>query len=724
MMSKRWLAGLLLVVLGCLLPAFSQVWMKGGHRGGTRVIFSTDRRFLISCANDNTIKVWNADLSSPRFGQLVASTRAHVAVVEAIAEKDGLLVSGGGFADNLVKLWRIQTDGKLRLVNSWSVGSYGVKSVAFVNWLVNGSPKRVIVAGSYNTVWIIDFDTGRLLSYRFPWMPGEEPRGWVVSIAVSPSNNEFAVGTDRGYIYVLRPSSLIDPVSRINLPNIIHLFRYGDNELNRQLYSVQYDTTGDFLFAGGRAERIDAWNLYTGARVFSVPFENSAGGRGWVLSIQAYRWSGTFALRQYLVASGWTSYNNAARPTVITYTWDTVSSVPPTRCGEHIFTSMQGTAFAGALGSSLYAVGTEAGRIAWWQLRGPCLDDWTLLNSPTIYEDPVKYITFSHDDAFVASGSDGPSSLFSGFHVWDINGNLVFSNSDLSADLFGLRFSPVAPYRLVEARGNVVRCFTYTGSTFALAWSVVLSNANFPLYGGIAFSPNGTRLLAAGWGPWWVLNTENGAILLSRVEAAGGEVIRCISSAWSPNSSYPFIAIGRADGKIRLYHYDGGSDTATLAAELRVGSYMNPTALAFSVEGGTLKLYVGTSTGKLQRWRMVSASNWLKESEDTIFSERITSINIRDNWMVVTSTEVPGSIKVWINGALYTTINTETGTGVWDAAFASRVYQCGADFCRNLAYARQDATAVLTTVRYIMGALKAPGGRQLEIEIENGGERK
>jgi WD40 repeat protein len=170
----------LLIGIGSVMPAHTQLWMKGGHgRPVWQTIFSGDQRFLLSAGTDNTIKVWNAQRSSPRFGHLLGSVRAHVAGVSSIAEYNGLVVSGGGASDNQVKLWRLTSNGKLNFVRSWTTpNGYGVSAVAFTNWIVNNATKRIIVAGSYGGFFLIDQDSGATLWYRFPWMPGE-PIQWV-----------------------------------------------------------------------------------------------------------------------------------------------------------------------------------------------------------------------------------------------------------------------------------------------------------------------------------------------------------------------------------------------------------------------------------------------------------------------------------------------------------------------------------------------------------------
>ena len=691
----------LLMGIGSVVPAYTQLWMKGGHGGIVwQTIFSTDQRFLLSAGGDNTIKVWNANRSSPRFGHLLGSVRAHVAGVASIAEYNGLVVSGGGPYDNQVKLWRLTSTGKLNFVRSWATPGYGVSAVAFTNWIVNNTTKRIIVAGTYGGFLLIDQQDGATLWYRFPWMPGE-PVQWVTAIAVSRDRAEFAVGTDRGKIYVIRPSGSGSPIRE---PDISHLFNYGDS-----VYAVSYDVMENFLLAGGRAGLLRGWNLSTSALVFSVPFQNSTGGGGWIWSIRSYTWSGGLALRQYFAVSGWTS----ARPTIVTYSWDTTAS-PPSSCGEFLNTSVSGiTYLRGSFAFTyppignpyLYAVGREDGAIEWWEIPAPCADSWNGLESPTIYYSyvnaPIRSVAFSHDDTFIASGADGK------VHVWDINGNLIWQNA-FSGRLWQLAFSPTE-HRLVIAYGGTAASYRWDGSTFAPQWSSWIGDAE----GGLAFSPDGARILIALNGQWRVLDASDGSTIHSQAEQVSSTSIRLLSCAWSPDNAY--LAVGRADGKVRIYN----ASSYALFREFRVGSYMNPTALAFATVSGRLKLFVGTTTGKLQQWDVASGT---KESESPLYSERITSLHVQGDWMAIASTQVPDSITIrWLNSGEIT-LSQETGVGVWTAALSSRVYSdiSGGRY-RYLAFGRHDATVVLTTVRYIPPELR---GGERELEVIAGGEKR
>ncbi|GBC93615.1 hypothetical protein HRbin15_02115 [bacterium HR15] len=684
--------------------ACAQLWMKGGHSAIVwQTVFSTDRRFLLSASGDNTIKVWNADTNSPRFGQLVASVRAHVSGVVSIAESNGLVVSAGGGSDNQIKLWRLQTNGRLNFVRSWRTPLYGVYSVAFVNWLSYGSPKRLIAAGSKGGFLLADPDSNTSLWYPFPWMPGE-PLTAVLTIAPAESRNEFSIGTEKGSVYsvyLVRPQSQREP---IHYPDVLLLFNYGS-----RVRAISYDTTNDFLLIGGDSGQLVGWRIVgTPAQVFSVPFSNASGGTGWIHTIHAYRWTSDPAFRQYFVVAGWTWNNGGGRPTLITYSWDTVSNQPPSKCGETVLTDRTGTFLKGSLASInapynpyLYAVGSEYRSIEWWQPMGACISDWTMLPSPTIYQSAVRSVAISHDDQLVASGSDQV------VHVWDIGGNLVFTRP-VSGPLRSVRFSPVER-RLIIADNTMLYCLVWTGSTFIISWTSFIS-----LRGGIAFSPTGQRLLAASLSTWYVYNALNGHIIASGTEKVNNVPIPILCCAWAPDDRY--FAVGRRDGKIRLYN----TTNYTLYRELRVGNYMNPTALAFAVINGRLKLFVGTSTGVLQQWDVVNGSlDW----SQPIHSEWISALCVQGDWMVSASTEVPTALKYWIDWMPAGAISQETGTGVRDAFLSFQTYRCGIDeICRYLAYGRQDATLVLTRIGYI--PLFLIGGRTTDQQEVDGGERE
>jgi hypothetical protein len=142
---------------------------------------------------------------------------------------------------------------------------------------------------------------------------------------------------------------------------------------------------------------------------------------------------------------------------------------------------------------------------------------------------------------------------------------------------------------------------------------------------------------------------------------------------------------------------------------------MNPTALAFATVSGRLKLFVGTSTGKLQQWDVASVT---KESELSLYSERITSLHVQGDWMSIASTQVPDSITIrWLDSGDAITLSQETGVGVWTTALSSGVYRDIRDgsLFRYLVFGRHDATVVLTTVHTAPPLnSRQGGGRQLE----------
>jgi WD40 repeat protein len=153
-----------------------------------------------------------------------------------------------------------------------------------------------------------------------------------------------------------------------------------------------------------------------------------------------------------------------------------------------------------------------------WQL-----EPLRIAHSLLWYRDvPIRSVAFSHDDTFIASGVDGK------VHVWDINGNLIWQVNP-SERLYQLAFSPTE-HRLVIAHAGDVESFGWNGSTFSIQWSVGAG----PAEGGLAFSPDGARILIAQYGQWRVLNASTGGTIHTQLEQVGSTSIRLLSCVWSP----------------------------------------------------------------------------------------------------------------------------------------------------------------------------------------------
>ncbi len=284
----------LLGVLSFLCLVWSgncQYWMKGGHGWGVwQVVFSTDRRYLLSAAGDNTIKVWDANPSSSRFGKLIASVNArHVTGVCTLAESNGYVVSGGSvwgrargtLFDNRVKLWRLHPNGRLTLIDTWLVpGGYGISSLSFVNWLVNGTLRKVVVAGTYEALFLIDINTGATRWHPLP------SSGWVLAITSSRNAPEFAIGTEQGRVYVFRPEQEIS--NPIALPQVRAVL-----QRSFPITALQYDLTESYLFVG-ETDWLTGWNVDNGQIVFQQS------NPGHIASICVYKGSAGDPQPQYI----------------------------------------------------------------------------------------------------------------------------------------------------------------------------------------------------------------------------------------------------------------------------------------------------------------------------------------------------------------------------------------------------------------------------------------
>ena len=81
------------------------VVQKGHSSGASRIQFTPDNKYIISCGSDSTIKIWNLK------GRLVKTLTAHTATVYSIAINPKGKYFASASADKTIKLWTL--DGKL-----------------------------------------------------------------------------------------------------------------------------------------------------------------------------------------------------------------------------------------------------------------------------------------------------------------------------------------------------------------------------------------------------------------------------------------------------------------------------------------------------------------------------------------------------------------------------------------------------------------------------------
>ena len=153
----------------------------------TSVKYSPDGTRIVSGANDNTVKVWNAETGA------LLNTLQVTSVVNAVAySPDGTKIVSGSDDQN-VKVWDAETgallntlEGHTRLVNS-------------VGYRPDGT--RIVSGSSDNTIKVWDAETGALLNTI------EGHSRYVLAVAYSPDGTKIVSGSGDNTIKVWSDTS-------------------------------------------------------------------------------------------------------------------------------------------------------------------------------------------------------------------------------------------------------------------------------------------------------------------------------------------------------------------------------------------------------------------------------------------------------------------------------------------------------------------------------------
>jgi WD40 repeat protein len=158
-----------------------------GHSGPVLCLAAfPDGKQLCSGSADQTIRVWNvAD------GKLIRSLDNHLGPVHGLAmrpgrDKEAPITLASASADGTVRIWQPALGRLVRIIRL-PAAIYGVA------WSQDG---RLLAAGGKDgCLRIVDGDSDKLLAQR------QLSKGWIVSIARSPTANELAIGTTLGELH-------------------------------------------------------------------------------------------------------------------------------------------------------------------------------------------------------------------------------------------------------------------------------------------------------------------------------------------------------------------------------------------------------------------------------------------------------------------------------------------------------------------------------------------
>lgn len=169
--------------------------------------FSPDNKILTTASYDKTVKLWNIET-----WKQTRELKGHTGWVLGVAfSPDGKTLATGSY-DKTVRLWNAET-GELKA--TWKDHTAGVRSVAF-----SPDGKKLVSGGSDRIVRIWDAEEGKVL------FPLKGHKGAVRSVAFSPDGKTVASGSEDRTVKVWDVATGTESKSFTNLPDMVTAIRF------------------------------------------------------------------------------------------------------------------------------------------------------------------------------------------------------------------------------------------------------------------------------------------------------------------------------------------------------------------------------------------------------------------------------------------------------------------------------------------------------------------
>jgi len=505
------------------------------------VAFSPDGRFIVSCSNDHTVKLW--DVENKR---LAHTFKVHSGWFSSVAySPDGrFIVSGLG--NKTVKLWDVENRS---LAHTFRGHSTNVTSVAFSpdgGFIVSGS---ALFRGGDNTVNLWDVENRRL-AHTFQGHSSD-----VNSVAFSPDGRFIVSGSDDKTV------NLWDVENR----RLAHTFKGHSGSVN----SVAFSPDGRFIVSGSWDKTVKLWNMEN-RRLFHT-FQGHLGN----IDSVAFSPDGRF-----IVSGSWDKTVKL---------WDVENKRLAHTFQGHL-SWVRSVAFSPDGRLIVSGAGSSGGdnTIKLWDV-----ENRRLVHTSQGYSDRVKSVAFSSDGRFIASGV---GSYVGGddntVKLWDVeNKRLIHTFQGHLGWVNSVAFSPDGRF-IVSGSGS------YEGYNTVKLWDVENERLIHTFQGhsdvvtSVAFSPDGGFIVSsAGLSGhdntiklWDVKNRR----LAHTFEGHSGGVS---SVAFSLDGR--FIVSGSGYNTVDLWDVENRRLVHTFQGHL--GSV---TSVAFSLDGGFIVSGSGSNTGR------------------------------------------------------------------------------------------------------------------------------
>ncbi|MFT5699878.1 MAG: WD40 repeat protein [Desulforhopalus sp.] len=553
-----------------LLPIWTSPVTNHHKSSVNSVAFSPDGNTLASGGGyeDNIIKLW--DVVS---GDVLHSLSGHTGSVNSVAfSPDGkTLASGGGYKDNIIKLWDVASgkeigslSGHMRSVNSVVFSPDG-KTVA------SGSGDKII------KLWDIASgkETGSLSGHT----------GSVASVAFSPDSKTLASGDE----YKDNIIKLWDVASGKEIGSL--------SGHTGSVNSVAFSPDGNTLASGGGYEDniIKLWDVASGKEIGSL-----SGHTGSVNSV-------AFSPDVKTLVSG--SSDKTIK------LWDWASGKEIGSLSGHGGTV---TSLAFTLDGKTLVSGSDDKTIKLWDLTSG--KQKGISNG---YESNLISVTFSPDGKILASVREDKT-----IKLWDVaSGKEKGTLNGHRSNLTSVAFSPDGKTLASGSRDKTIKL-----------WDLASGKEQGSLSGhgdtvtSVVFNPDGKTLASVSWDDtiklWDVVSGD----VLHSLSGHMGDVR---SVAFSPDGKT--LASGSADDTIKLWDVASGKEKGSLN-----GHVETVTSVAFSPDGETLAS--GSIDTSIKLWDMTTGK---QKGNLSGHGDTVTSVVFSLDGKILASGSLDKTIKLW-----------------------------------------------------------------------------